>query len=147
MRDLWYLLSSLSCGVLAAVFYARNELPLAILVACISLFYLYKVFVLGGRERKREMLKLSQTPPLNDRKKEELRQELLDTRSGLIRRRNAFFFILAGILSAAGFALSRNPALAAAILLFLPPALYLLCRNIKAINLIERGLGLKRNGP
>ncbi len=145
MRNLWYLLSSLSCAVLTAVFYTRRNFPLAALLACVSLFYLYRVFVWGRREKKREMRRFLQTPPLDDKKKEELRRELLDTRTVLIRNRNVLFIVVTGILTAAVLSFSQNAPLAVAILLFLLPALYLMVRNIRAIGLIERGLGLKKN--
>ena len=145
MKNSFYIISAISCTVLASLSYSRKNYIGMIIAVLISLFYLYKLIVIGRREKKAEINEIKIQPVKSSKKREEIHSELLLARNKMKINRNKIigFMILDIIVST--FVYFLNPYMGIALSLFLLPLGFLLYRNMKGIRLIENGFGIKNN--
>jgi uncharacterized protein YqhQ len=145
MKNILYIVSAMSCSVLTAVSYLRENYIGMFLAILISFFYLYKLIVIGRREKESEIHEIEHQQINSSKKREEIRSELLLARDKMKINRNKIigFMILDIIVST--FVYFLNPYMGIALSLFLLPLGFLLYRNMKGIRLIENGFGIKNN--
>jgi hypothetical membrane protein len=145
MKNSFYIISAISCTVLASLSYSRKNYIGMIIAVLISLFYLYKLIVIGRREKKAEINEIKIQPVKSSKKREEIHSELLLARNKMKINRNKIigFMIMDIIVSV--FVYFLNPSTGIAFSLLLLPLGFLVYRNMKGIRLIENGLDLKNN--
>lgn len=144
MRNIFYMISAVSCAVLANLFYSYENYFGVIIAGLLCLFYLYKIIVIGRREKKAEICEIASESANTEQKREAIYRELLAAREKMTINRNKItgFMIIDIVVSV--FVYSLNPSAAISLSLFLIPLGFLLYRNIKGIRSIKNGLGLKK---
>lgn len=144
MKNRWafYLMSIVSLGTLAGIFAARGQNGWAIGFGLIALAYLVRGIYLQRRENlaHRGAVVESMAERKTSAEKRVIVQNLLDTRQQLKRRRVSELTL--GLVVLAGIALvyPTNPLLAWSFSVLFLPLIYLIVRQTRSIQLIERGL-------
>lgn len=144
MRNRWafYLMSIVSLGTLGGIFAARGQTGWGIGFGAIALAYLIRGLYLQRRENveHREAIVTSMADRKTSAEKRVIVQNLLDTRQQLKRRRVSELTL--GLIVLAGIVLvyPTNPLLAWSFSVLFLPLIFLIVRQTRSIQLIERGL-------
>lgn len=145
MRPALFLMTAMSCMVIAAGFYSRSNYVVGTLIGLVGIYYIARVFlgnklaIFGaGREEPASERDSRPVPSDDDTAalRAELEQMLVDIRKRMIFTRSIFMLLAGG----AAILFFFNWQLAAALIPFAGFFGYLFVRNAKAVDYLQRNL-------
>lgn len=141
MRQPIFLLTALSCMVISAGFFSRENIVIGLVTAGVGVFYIARV-VLEARGQRQQVAESETQPVPTNTETAELRAELelvLQQSRGRMKFTRSLCILLAGI-AALAFIAFDNLALALGICPFAIGAGFLFYRNAQAVQLLETNL-------